>query len=93
MAGVLSFGWLLSLFLVVDTHKIAGHVAGTFSEKRFRAFWPRGAIKKNKEKAHTSHTHTVTALANVRFDTGDTEVAGVGIADGSCAKHDVDIRP
>ena len=55
-------------------------------------FYPStGGFK--KKKTHT-HTHTSHALSNslmLKFGIGDSVVAGVGIADGSRAKYDVDI--
>ena len=55
---------------------------------------PRGDAKKQENThTHTSYVHTATglAIAMFTFDTRDSVVAGVGIADGSRAKYDVGI--
>ena len=59
--------------------------SGRFLKKCVRHFGP-GAIQKKRD-THTHLTHTATALTSVYVGTGDTVVAGVGIADGSRAKY------
>ena len=67
-------------------------MAGAFSEKTIRTFWPPGAIQKNKKITHLSHAHSnIFVWLMFRFGAGHTVVAGVGIADGSRAKYDAGI--
>ena len=67
-------------------------VAEAFSEKCLGPFDPPGRYNKTRKKGHKPLARTQQQLwLMFRFGTGDTVMAGVGIADGSRAQNTYDV--